>query len=172
MTTPEQPPSQEQPATNPPGEQVPPPPPSPHIHTQPLSPSDERTWAMLAHLSVLLNLITGLLGPVAALVIYLIFKDRSRFVAYQSMQSFIFQLIWWVGAGAIVGIAWAVSFALAPLIVGFFLMPIACLLSLLPLGALVYGVVAAIQTNQGLDFRYWLIGDWVRGTLEEPTYRS
>jgi len=32
----------------------------------PLSPSDERTWAMLAHLSVLLNLVTGFLGPVAA----------------------------------------------------------------------------------------------------------
>jgi hypothetical protein len=63
----------------------------------PLSPSDERTWAMLAHLSVLANLITGVLGPIAALVIYLVFKDRSRYVAYQSMQSFLFQLIWWVG---------------------------------------------------------------------------
>ena len=68
----------------------------------PLSPEDERTWAMLAHLSVLVNLVTGFLGPVAALVIYLVYKDRSRYVAYQSMQAFVFQLIWWVGAGALI----------------------------------------------------------------------
>jgi uncharacterized protein len=172
MTTPEQPPSQEQSATNPPGEQVPPPPPPPYMPPQPLSPSDERTWAMLSHLSVLLNLVTGILGPVAAFVIYLVFKDRSRYVAYHSMQSFIFQLIWWVGGGALATITWAISSALAFVLVGFLLMPIACLFTLLPVASLVYGVVAAIQTSQGQDFRYWLIGDWVRGTLEESTYRS
>src|SRR6478609_6695117 len=30
----------------------------------PLSASEERTWAMLVHLSVLINLFTGVLGPV------------------------------------------------------------------------------------------------------------
>lgn len=134
----------------------------------PLSPSDERTWAMLAHLSVLANLVTGFLGPVAALVIYLVYKDRSRYVAYHSMQSFVFQLVWWVGGGVLAGIAWAVSGVLTVVLVGLLLMPIACLFSLLPLGALVYGIVGAIKTSQGQDFRYWLIGDWVRGTLEKP----
>lgn len=47
-----------------------------------MSPTDGRTWAMLRHLSVLLNLVTGLLGTLAALVIYLAFRDRSRYVAY------------------------------------------------------------------------------------------
>lgn len=133
---------------------------------QPLSASDERTWAMLAHLSVLVNLATGFLGPVVALIIYLIYKDRSRYVAYHSMQSFVFQLIWWVGGGAVTGVAWAISGVLAAVIIGLFLMPIACLISLLPVAALVYGIVGAIQTSQGQDFRYWLIGDWVRSTLE------
>jgi len=32
---------------------------------------DENTWSALAHLSVFLNLVTGFLGPVAALVIWL-----------------------------------------------------------------------------------------------------
>lgn len=41
----------------------------------PLSPDDERTWAMLAHLSVLLNLVTGFLGIIAALIIYLLYKN-------------------------------------------------------------------------------------------------
>jgi uncharacterized Tic20 family protein len=132
----------------------------------PLSPADEKTWAMLAHLSVLANLVTGFLGPVAALLIYLIYKDRSRYVAYQSMQSLVFQLVFWVGAGAIAGIAWAISGVLSAVLIGLLCIPIACLISLAPLGALVYGVVGAVQTSQGQDFKYWLVGDWVRGTLE------
>jgi uncharacterized protein len=172
MTTPENNPLQEQPDSNTTSEQAPPPPPPPYAPPPPLSPSDERTWAMLSHLSILLNLVTGILGPVAALIIYLVFKDRSRYAAYHSMQSFIFQLIWWVGGGALAGIAWAISSALAFVLVGFILMPIACLFTLLPVAALVYGVVGAIQTSQGKDFRYWLIGDWVRGTLEDASSRS
>ena len=145
--------------------------PPPAATPQPLSPSDERTWAMLSHLSVLLNLVTGILGPVAAFIIYVVFKDRSRYVAYHSMQSFVFKLIWWVGAGALAGVVWAISGALTVVLIGLILMPLACLITLLPVAALVYGVVGAIQTSQGQDFRYWLIGDWVRGTLEAPPYR-
>jgi len=132
----------------------------------PLSQADERTWAMIAHLSVLANLVTGFFGPVAALVIYLIYKDRSRFVAYQSLQAFVFQLIWWVGAGALAGVSWAVSGVLSAILIGLLCMPIACLISFIPLAALVYGIVGAVQVSQGQDFQYWLIGDWVRGTLE------
>jgi uncharacterized Tic20 family protein len=132
----------------------------------PLSQSDERTWAMIAHLSVLANLVTGFFGPVAALVIYLVYKERSRYVAYQALQAFVFQLIWWVGAGAIAGIAWAISGILTAVLIGLLCMPVACVISLLPLAALVYGVVGGVQTSQGQDFKYWLIGDWVRGTLE------
>ena len=29
---------------------------------------DERTWSMLSHMSILLNLLTGFLGPVADLI--------------------------------------------------------------------------------------------------------
>jgi acyl CoA:acetate/3-ketoacid CoA transferase beta subunit len=38
-------------------------------------------------------------------------------------------------------------------------------LALLPIGALLYGVIGAVQVSQGQDFKYWLVGDWVRGTL-------
>lgn len=149
------------PSTSPGPEQIPPVPPAVSM----LSPSDERTWAMLAHLSVLLNLVTGLLGPVAALIIYLVYKDRSRYVAYQSLQSFVFQLIWWVGGGALVGVAWAITGVLSAVLIGLLCIPIALLLTVLPLVAVVYGVIGAVQCSQGRDFRYWLVGDWVRGTL-------
>lgn len=133
----------------------------------PLSPSDERTWAMIAHLSILTNLVTGILGPALALLIYLVYKDRSRYVAYQSMQAFVFQLVWWVGGGALVGIAWAVSGVLSAVLIGLLCMPFACLLSFIPVAALVYGIVGGVQASQGQDFKYWLVGDWVRGTLTD-----
>ncbi len=132
----------------------------------PLSQSEEQTWAMLAHLSILLNLITGFLGPITALIIYLVYKDRSRYIAYQSMQSFVFQMVFWVGAGAFAAILWVISLLFSIVIVGLCLMPIALVISLVPVGALVYSVVAAIQCSEGTDFRYWLVGDWVRGTYE------
>jgi uncharacterized protein len=132
---------------------------------QPLSVSDERTWAMLAHLSILLNLITGVLGPVAALIIYLVYKDRSRYVAYQSLQSFLFQLIVLIGGGVLVGLSWAISGILAVILIGCLCMPFALFLTLAVLAAPIYSIVGAIQCNSGQDFKYWLIGDWVRSTL-------
>lgn len=136
---------------------------------QAVTPGDERTWGMLAHLSTLLNLVTGFGGPIAALIIYLVYRDRSRFVAYHALQSMIFQLLWWFGGGVLIGLMWAIVGGLSMILVGIILIPFALLLTpvflLLPVGALVYGVVGAVQVNQGQDFKYWLVGDWVRGTL-------
>ena len=131
----------------------------------PLSPEEERQWAMIAHLGVLVNLVSGFLGPAVPLGIYLIYKDRSRYVAYQSLQALIFQLIWWVGGGIIAGVAWAITGALSAIFVGLLCIPIACVLSAMPLVALGYGIYGGIQTNQGEDFKYWLVGDWLRSTL-------
>lgn len=137
----------------------------PVTDAQPLSPSDERTWAMLAHLSVLLNLVSGFLGVVAALVIYLVYKERSRYVGFQALQAFLFQLIFWVGAGALTAVAWTISGVLTAVLIGFCLMPIALLVTLVPLGALVYGIVGGVECNKGADFRYWLVGDWAAGMI-------
>src|ERR1700682_3951287 len=107
----------------------PPPPPgfSPPPPAAPLSEADTRTWAMVAHLSVLLNLVTGFLGVVAALVIYIIFKDRSRYVAYQALQAFVFQLIFWAGGGLAIGVIWAITGALSAVLIGILCVPFALL---------------------------------------------
>jgi uncharacterized Tic20 family protein len=142
--------------------------PQPEVPTQPptpLTPSEEHTWAMLAHLSILLNLVTGLLGLVGALVIYLIYQDRSRYVAYHALQSLIFQLIVWLGGGILAGATWAITAVLSAILIGLLCIPVALVVSLVPLGGIVYGIVGGIQCSQGQDFRYWLVGDWVRGTL-------
>jgi uncharacterized Tic20 family protein len=131
----------------------------------PVSPADERTWGMLAHLSVLLNLFTGFLGPVAALIIYLVYKDKSRFIAYHALQSLVFQLIAWVGGSFLTGAAWLLSGILSTVFIGILCVPFACLFGLLPIAAIVYSIIGAVLTSQGQDFRYWLVGDLVRGTL-------
>lgn len=133
-----------------------------------LTPSKEHNWAMLAHLSILLNIFTLILGPILALIIYLVYKDRSRYIAYQALQSTIFQLIVWVGVGLVIGAIWLVTAALSILLIGLLCIPFSLLatifLLVVPLASLVYGVYAAIQCSHGKDFRYWLIGDWVRST--------
>jgi uncharacterized protein len=140
-----------------------------HVPPKPMTTDDEHTWGMLSHLSMLLNLLTGFGGPIAALIIYLVYKNRSRFVAYHALQSMLFQLIWWYGGGLLIGAMWLVVGALSLILIGIVLIPIAipitCILALLPLGAVVYGIIGAVQTSQGQDFKYWLVGDWVRGTL-------
>ncbi|MDF1519413.1 MAG: DUF4870 domain-containing protein [Brevefilum sp.] len=131
-----------------------------------ISPDQERIWAMLAHLSVLLNLFTGFFGGIAAIIIYFIHKDRSRFVAYHAMQSFIFQVITWLAAGLV-----AAFFITIGSVFAIFIIPLLCLvpgfliLLLMPT-SLIYGVVGAVQVNNGEDFRYWQVGDWVREILE------
>ncbi len=127
--------------------------------------AEERQWAMLAHLSILLNLVTALGGLIAAFLIYLFHRERSRYIAFQALQSLVFQLIAWVGSGLLAVCAWGFTILLIPVIIGICLIPFAGLLSLLPLAAIIYGVIGAIACSRGEDFRYWLIGDWVASTF-------
>lgn len=132
----------------------------------PLSPGDERTWAMLAHLSVLLNTVTGFLGGITAIIIYFAYKDRSRLVAYHAMQSFIFQAITWLGAGMLAGLFIGIGSAFAILIIPLLcLIPGFIILLLIPI-SLIYGVIGGVKVNNGEDFRYWQVGEWVRDILE------
>src|SRR5687767_7254008 len=57
---------------------------------------EERTFSVLAHLSIFLNLVTGFLGPVAALIMWLVYRDRSSRVAFQALQSMWYQVAWMV----------------------------------------------------------------------------
>lgn len=70
-----------------------------------MSAQDERRWSAIAHLSILLNLISAIGGPVAALVIWLVYKDRSRMVAFHALQSFWYQVAWIV----ILSVGWFIT---------------------------------------------------------------
>lgn len=127
-----------------------------------MSNADERLWAMLAHLSYLLNFVTGFLGLVAAFIIYLVYRERSAYVARQALQSTFFQLITWVGGGTIVAAAWVISGLLSAVLIGCLCMPFALILTLAILAAPVYAIVGAIDCNAGRDFNYWLVGEWIK----------
>jgi len=132
-----------------------------------LSKSEENTLAMFAHLSILLNLATVFLGILPPLIIYFAYKDRSRYVAYQSLQAIIFQLVYFFGAAILAVIVAVVSAPFVLVCIGLFGLLIALLLALIPIGALIYGIVAAVETYHGRDFQYWLVGQWVRKTYED-----
>ncbi len=129
-----------------------------------LSTSEENTLALFAHLSILLNLVTGFLGLVPALIIHFAYKDRSRYVAYQSLQAVVFQLVFFFGAAILAGIVALVSTPLVLVCVGLFGLFLALLLALIPIAALIYSIVGAVDTYHGRDFQYWLVGQWLRDT--------
>jgi hypothetical protein len=85
------------------------------------------------------------------------------------LQALIFQLIWWYGGGLLIGAMWASVGVLSAILIGIILIPFAIVMTLilacLPVGAIVHGIIGAIRVYQGQDFKYWLVGDWVRSTL-------
>ena len=122
-----------------------------------MSPQDERTWSMVAHLSVLAGLV-GLM-PLGALIIWLVYRDRSRRVAFHALQALWYQVAWlviWIVA-SIVGVV----FTVVTLGIGIILvLPAAFLLWLAPV---VHGCYAAYKVHQGVDYRYPFIADRIDG---------
>lgn len=146
--------------------------------------ANERTWAALAHASVLLTFILGIasgglvviFAVFVPLIIWLAFRDKSRYVAYHAMQATVFQvasLLVWVGllvAGAAILIpAWIVTALLLVILIGLLLLPLVLVLTialaaalvLLPFVSLVYGLYAALEVYAGRTFRYWRVADWM-----------
>jgi len=119
-----------------------------------MSAQDERTWSMLSHLSVLLNLVTGIGGPIAALVIWLVYKDRSQRVSFHALQSLWNQVAWLI----LISVGWFITAFLTIFIIGFLLWPVMFLLMLVPF---IQGCYAAYKVNQGVDYRYPIIADMI-----------
>lgn len=115
---------------------------------------NERTWSVLSHLSIFLNLVTGFLGPVASLVVWLVYRERSQKVAFQALQSTIYQGAWLV----ILAAGWTVTFALMAVLIGFLLVPGMALISIFPFAHSAY---AAYKVSQGENYRYPVIADLI-----------
>jgi uncharacterized Tic20 family protein len=126
------------------------------------SPKDEDTWSVLAHLSVFLNLFTGFLGPVGALVIWLMYRDRSPRVSFHALQSLWYQVAWMV----ILAVGWTVAGILTAIIIGFLLIPAMIVATVVPFVHMVY---AAYKVSQGIDYRYPFVADMIEGNRRTDT---
>ena len=125
-----------------------------------MSAQDERTWSMLAYLSVLLNLVTAIGGPIAALVVWLVYRDKSRRVAFHALQSLWYQVAWIV----ILGVGWTIAgILIATIILAIVGIPLALVLLLATFVPFVHQCYAAYKVYQGVDYRYPFIADLVDG---------
>src|SRR5438105_3578425 len=110
------------------------PPPGSQSYQQPLSAEDERLWSMLSHLSFFV------FGIIAPLIVMLTLGTRSPFVRHQAVEALNFHITVWIA-----GIVAALSIFL---LIGIFLLP-----AVLIAGA-VFAIVAAVQSYQGVPYRY------------------
>jgi uncharacterized protein len=115
---------------------------------------EERTWSVLAHLSTFLNIFTLFLGPVAALIVWLVYRDRSPRVGFEALQSAVYQGAWL----AILGIGWAVTIALTFVLVGFLLIPAMLILTVVPFAHAGY---AAYRVSKDGGYRYPIVADLI-----------
>src|ERR687885_2703145 len=82
--------------------------------TSQMTAQDEKTWSIIAHLSVLAGLI-GLM-PFGALIVWLIYKDKSPRVRFHSLQALWYQIAWI----AILIVYTMVSLLLCHVVIGIF----------------------------------------------------
>lgn len=113
--------------------------------------SEEKTWGMLAHLLTLLGYVVGLGQYIAPLVVYLVHKDKSQFVAFHALQALYFRLLTLA--------LYILCIALSCLIFPFF---VAIALGVVEL---VYTIILAIKANNGELAEYPVAGGWARKSV-------
>jgi uncharacterized protein len=102
--------------------------------------NDDRTWGLLAHLSGLIAALLGGMSFLGPLIVWLIKKDQSPFVADQAKEALNFQIS--------VTIALLISAVTILVCVGVVLLPIVYIASV------VFSIIAAIEANKGVYYRY------------------
>jgi uncharacterized Tic20 family protein len=141
---------------------------------------NDKIMAALGHISVLLPLI-GLIAPI---IIWTTQKEKSKYISFQVLQAIAYQLVmiflYFVAMGCYM-ISFFATFLTIPLagdganpssgVIGMlgFLIPF-FIFGLIFIGGglfILYGIVGAVFTIQGKDFRYFIIGDRVANFLEK-----
>jgi uncharacterized Tic20 family protein len=137
---------------------------------------DERVLAGLAHGSIVLGVFTsGIGGIVATLIIWLIQKEKSAYVAAQALQALVYQVMVFLVtmlAWCCWGVLWMLLF-LPPLLSNpnaYQTTPppglwVGLILMVIPIGVwgltILYGLWGAVRCLGGHDFRYALVGNWL-----------
>ena len=101
---------------------------------------DERTWGMLAHLSAFAGFIVPLGSVIGPLVVWLVKRDQSAFVADQGKEALNFNIS--------VLLAFAVCGVLVFIFIGILL------LAALFIFWLAMTIIAGIKASEGIRYRY------------------
>jgi uncharacterized Tic20 family protein len=112
--------------------------------------TEERQWAMFAHLAGVIAIWLGGMGFLGPLIVWLIQKDKMKFVDDQGKEALNFQINILVLELAIIPIGAIVTFATFGLGV-FIVAPLAVGLGVL---AIVFPILGAVKANSGEAYRY------------------
>lgn len=118
--------------------------------------SEARTWALLLNLAAVAGVLLsgGLLGLVAVLVIWLIFRSRSALIDFHGKQQVNLAI------SVVVATIAAIVIGIATLFVGFFVtLP---LLAAYGVWTVVGSIIAAVKANQGEYYRIALVIPFVK----------
>ncbi len=150
---------------------------------------NERKWATLAHGSTLLTALLGipsgglmvLITMFAPLLIYFAFRKRSEYVAFHALQAFTIQLVGTIGALVIITVGSLIALTLllvsVPLLLVFLLGLVLMILTVIawvlliavalamPLGMVIYSVIAMFETWNGKNYRIPYIARWVESQM-------
>jgi uncharacterized Tic20 family protein len=117
---------------------------------RPLRPDDERLWATFTHLSALVGIVigAGFVGWLGPLIIFLVLKDRSTFVAEHAKTTLNFQITMFIAAVAgallwIFGIGLLITAAIYVVVI-------------------VLSIIAAVAANRGARYEYPLAIRFIR----------
>lgn len=113
--------------------------------------AEERQWAMFAHLSALLGgLVTGWIGGwgcfLGPLIIWLVKKDTMPFVNDQAKEALNFNIT----VAIIFVILWILTF----MTLGLGIFVTGPLMLIVGIAALVFIILAAVKSNEGVAYRY------------------
>jgi uncharacterized Tic20 family protein len=146
------------------------------------SSADERAWAAIAHLSLLIGVPLGISSAgilavfvaIVPLLIHFAHRERAPFAASHAMQAtlaLLISTIGWIGltiGSGILGVILTVFLTFT--FIGILAIPFVWLgvllfwlaLLALPFGAFFLSLVGAVQALRGRTFRYPYIGKWAR----------
>ena len=113
--------------------------------------AEERQWAMFAHLSALLGgIVTGWVGGwgwfLGPLIIWLVKKDTMPFVNDQAKEALNFNIT--------VAIIFVILMILGFATLGIGFLIAGPLMVIIGIAALVFIIIAAIKSNEGVAYRY------------------
>ncbi len=116
----------------------------------PLTQSDDKLWASLAHFGGALGafLGAGTAGWIAPLVIYLVFKDRGPFTRQEAKEALNFQLTVTI---FVIGL-YILGALLTVVVVGLLLFPAAWIVGVL---GIIFGIIGGVKVNNGEAYRYF-----------------